>query len=388
MNPNNPKNPTNPTNPTNPKSILITGGCGFIGTNFIRHTLKTRPDWHIVNLDALTYAGNGSNLSGLPPEWAQRYQFVHGDICDAELLQGLFASRPIDAVIHFAAESHVDRSIHDPGVFIRTNITGTYTLLQASMAQWQKSSNPDAFRFIHVSTDEVYGSLGPTGYFSETTPYNPSSPYSASKAGSDHLVKAWFSTYGLPAVVTNCSNNYGPYQFPEKLIPLMILNLMEGKPLPVYGDGRNVRDWLYVIDHCEALATVLEKGQPGSTYNIGGNQERQNIEIVHLLCDRLDRKLDRAGSRSSRRLIDFVADRPGHDRRYAIDATKIKTDLGWQPTYKIETALEETIDWYLDHMDWVNTVRSGEYRNWLNTNYGNRQPDRAGDRPPQNRRQI
>lgn len=351
------------------KNLLVTGGCGFIGSNFIRHALAIRPNWKIINLDALTYAGNPNNLAGLAPEHQQRYTFVQGDICDKRLLEKLFAKTPINAVVHFAAESHVDRSIHGPGAFIETNVVGTYTLLEAARKKWEDDNKPADLRFLHVSTDEVYGSLGPEGYFTELTPYTPSSPYSASKAGSDHLVNAWCNTYGLPTLVTNCSNNYGPYQFPEKLIPLMILNIMEEKPLPVYGDGKNIRDWLYVVDHCEALITVLESGQPGETYNIGGNEELQNIDIVYLLCDKLNKRLNRPNSRE---LINFVTDRPGHDRRYAIDASKIKKELNWQPRFRFKQAIDETIAWYLGHMDWVNAVRSGKYRAWLKKNYGER----------------
>jgi dTDP-glucose 4,6-dehydratase len=266
----------------------------------------------------------------------------------------------------------VDRSILKPAAFIHTNVNGTFNLLETSLELWKKQNKPRDFRFLHISTDEVYGSLGPEGYFKETTPYDPSSPYSASKAASDHLVKAYFRTFGLPALITNCSNNYGPYQFPEKLIPLMILNIVEEKELPVYGDGKNVRDWLYVIDHCDALITVFEKGEPGQTYNIGGGTELENIEIVHLLCDLLDRRLKRSHGNASRNLIRFVTDRPGHDRRYAIDASKIKNDLGWEAACRFEDAIEETVNWYLEHMDWVNSVRSGEYRTWIQKNYDDR----------------
>jgi dTDP-glucose 4,6-dehydratase len=357
------------------KTILVTGGAGFIGTNFIRHALAMREDWRIVNLDALTYAGNPANLEGLPAEHAKRYRFIRGDIVDASLLERVFSGENFSGVIHFAAESHVDRSIHGPESFLTTNVMGTFRLLEASLKHWENLRRSDGFRFLHISTDEVYGSLGPEGYFTETTAYDPSSPYSASKAASDHFVKAYFRTYDLPTLTTNCSNNYGPYQFPEKLIPLIILNILEDKPLPVYGDGKNVRDWLYVIDHCDALIRVFEQGRPGQTYNIGGGVERQNIEIVHLLCDLLDARTGRSAKDSSRRLIRFIADRPGHDRRYAIDATRIKEELAWSPTHCFEEALETTIDWYLDHMEWVNSVRSGEYRQWIEINYearGNR----------------
>jgi dTDP-glucose 4,6-dehydratase len=266
----------------------------------------------------------------------------------------------------------VDRSIHRPQAFIETNVNGTCQLLAVCQAAWEQSGKPEDFRFLHVSTDEVYGTLGDTGYFTEASPYAPNSPYSASKAASDHFVRAWHHTYGLPAVVTNCSNNYGPYQFPEKLIPLMLLNIREGRELPVYGDGANVRDWLYVVDHCEALLTVLEKGAPGETYLIGGGAEKRNLEIVHLLCDLLDRLLARSGAQSSRELIRFVTDRPGHDYRYAIDATKIRHALGWQPRFRFEDAIEATVQWYLENMDWVTSIRSGDYRQWIETNYDNR----------------
>ena len=354
------------------KRLLITGGAGFIGTNFILHVLAVKPDWAIINLDALTYAGNPANFQDLPPEHSERYKFIHGDIRDPDLLERMFNAEEIDSVIHFAAESHVDRSILGPETFLETNVIGTFRLLEASKRDWERVNRPDSFRFLHVSTDEVYGSLGHDGHFTEETAYAPSSPYSASKASSDHFVNAYYRTYNLPTLITNCSNNYGPYQFPEKLIPLMILNIIEEKPLPVYGDGKNVRDWLYVIDHCEAIIKVLEKGKPGETYNIGGGAERRNIEIVKLLCDILDTKLGRSGSNSSRRLINFVTDRPGHDRRYAIDASKIIEQFGWRPSHTFEKALESTVDWYLNHMDWVNSVRSGEYRKWLDLNYRDR----------------
>jgi dTDP-glucose 4,6-dehydratase len=352
--------------------LLVTGGSGFIGTNFILHSLSVKPDWSIINLDALTYAGNPANLQTLPPAYSERYRFIHGDIRDVALLERLFNTEEIDSVIHFAAESHVDRSIIGPEAFLETNVVGTFRLLDAAKRYWEKNKRPDDFRFIHVSTDEVYGSLGLEGHFTEDTAYDPSSPYSASKASADHFVKAYYRTYNLPTVITNCSNNYGPYQFPEKLIPLMILNIIEEKPLPVYGDGRNVRDWLYVIDHCEGIIKVLEQGKPGETYNIGGGAERENIAIVNLLCDILDDRLDRKGAAFSRSLIRFVTDRPGHDRRYAIDASKIREQLQWQPRFRFEKALEATVDWYLNHMEWVNSVRSGDYRKWLDLNYQGR----------------
>jgi len=354
-------------------NILVTGGAGFIGTNFIRHALAMRPDWRIVNLDALTYAGNPANFEDLPSEQAKRYRFIHGDIRDTSLIKQIFFEESIEGIIHFAAESHVDRSIREPEKFLETNIMGTFRLLDEGLNFWKTMGRPEEFRFLHISTDEVYGSLGTKGSFTENTPYDPSSPYSASKAASDHFVNAYFRTYGLPALITNCSNNYGPFQFPEKLIPLMILNILEEQPLPVYGDGKNVRDWLYVIDHCDGLIKVFEQGKPGETYNIGGGAERQNIEIVYLLCDLMDKRLGRSGKKQSRSLIHFVADRPGHDFRYAIDSTKIKQELAWCPYYRFEEALEDTIDWYLSHMDWVNSVRSGAYRKWIEINYQERE---------------
>ncbi len=354
-------------------NLLVTGGAGFIGTNFIRYTLKVQPKWRITNLDALTYAGNPANLEDLEIGQAQRYQFFHGDIRDGSLLERLFKENDFDVVVHFAAESHVDRSILGPDAFVQTNVIGTFRLLEASLVHWEQRGKPENFRFLHISTDEVYGSLGSEGYFTEESPYDPSSPYSASKAASDHFVRAFFRTYTLPTIISNCSNNYGPYQFPEKLIPLMILNIKEEKPLPIYGDGKNIRDWLYVIDHCDALIRILEKGQPGETYNIGGGAERENIEIVHLLCDLLDARLGRSDKSSSRRLIRFVTDRPGHDLRYAIDATKIQKELGWRPKHDLQEALEYTVDWYLNNMDWVESVRSGAYRKWIEINYEQRQ---------------
>ena len=354
------------------KTLLVTGGAGFIGSNFIRNTLQQRSDWRIVNLDAVTYAGNPANLSDLETALPDRYRFVHGSIGNGELLTTLLEEEAINGVIHFAAESHVDRSIVGPMAFIETNVLGTCQLLEACARYWNQKGQPNHFRFLHVSTDEVYGSLGMEGYFVETTPYDPSSPYSASKAGSDHLVRAWYRTYGFPTIITNCSNNYGPYQFPEKLIPLMIINLLESRPLPVYGDGKNVRDWLYVIDHCDALLTAFERGKPGETYNIGGGAERQNIDVVYILCDLMDDRLERKGPSASRNLIKFVKDRPGHDRRYAIDASKIKAELGWTPCFDFEEALAETVDWYLGNQAWIDFVRSGEYRNWIEKNYGQR----------------
>ncbi len=350
------------------KNILVTGGAGFIGSNFIRHVLAKKTDWHIVNLDALTYAGNLKNLTDIDDK--KEYSFVHGDIRDAELLKRLFEEYRFGGVFHFAAESHVDRSILNPEEFLDTNITGTFRLLDASLKFWKANGASRGFRFLHVSTDEVYGSLGPDGAFSETTPYDPSSPYSASKAASDHFVRAYNRTYGLPTLITNCSNNYGPFQFPEKLIPLMILNIKEGKPLPVYGDGSNIRDWLYVLDHCEALSEVFDKGKPGATYNVGGGVEMKNIDIVNTICDLVDKRLGR--TESSRKLITFVEDRLGHDKRYAIDSTKIETEIDWKASYTLEKALAETVDWYLGNTEWVASVQSGEYREWLETNYTKR----------------
>ena len=354
------------------KALFVTGGCGFIGTNFIRHALAARPAWTIVNLDLLTYAGNPANFQDLPEEAALRYHLVQGDIGDGGLLETLFSKQPFDAIVHFAAESHVDRSILGPEAFVQTNVIGTFRLLEAVRRSWEKHGRDPDFRFLNVSTDEVYGSLGPDGFFSETSRYDPSSPYSASKAAADHFVRAYFRTYGLPSIITNCSNNYGPFQFPEKLIPLMILNIVEQKPLPVYGDGKNIRDWLYVLDHCEALLRVLEDGSPGETYNIGGGEERENLQIVYELCDCVDRLLERSGSHASRNLVHFVSDRPGHDRRYAIDASKIQHELGWKPRFRLKEALEATAAWYLEHTEWVDFVRSGAYRSWIDANYRDR----------------
>ncbi len=350
--------------------ILVTGGAGFIGSNFVLEWLAAQ-DEAVVNLDRLTYAGNLANLAPLSGD--ARHHFVRGDIGDRALVERLLAEHQPRAIVHFAAESHVDRSIHAPGDFIQTNVVGTFTLLEATRAYWSAldAGSRAAFRFLHVSTDEVYGSLGESDpAFSEATAYAPNSPYSASKAGSDHLVRAYHHTYGLPTLTTNCSNNYGPLQFPEKLIPLMIANAVEGKSLPVYGDGGQVRDWLYVTDHCEAIRTVLTRGRLGEVYNVGGESERRNLEVVHALCDALDRERPRAGGH--RALITFVADRPGHDRRYAIDATKIRGELGWRPRESFETGLAKTVRWYLEHADWVAQVKSGEYRRWIDRNYASR----------------
>ena len=351
--------------------ILVTGGAGFIGANFVLDWIAETGE-PVLNLDALTYAGNLESLKSLQGD--ARHVFVKGDICDRALLDRLLAEHRPRAVIHFAAESHVDRSIHGPGAFIKTNIEGSYTLLEAVRAHWSAlpAGEKEAFRFHHVSTDEVYGSLKANDpAFTETNPYEPNSPYSASKAASDHLVRAWHHTYGLPVLTTNCSNNYGPYHFPEKLIPLMIVNALAGKPLPVYGDGMQVRDWLYVKDHAAAIRTVLAKGRVGETYNVGGWNERPNIEIVRSICALLDEmRPDAAGSYT--RLITHVTDRPGHDRRYAIDARKIERELGWRPAETFESGIRKTVRWYLDNADWVAHVQSGSYRDWVATNYAAR----------------
>ena len=351
--------------------ILVTGAAGFIGSNFVHQWVAAEAD-QVVSLDALTYAGNLANLASV--EGDPRHTFVHGDICDAVLVGALMAEHRPRAIIHFAAESHVDRSIHGPAEFVRTNVTGTFTLLQAALAHWRglAGAERDAFRFLHVSTDEVYGSLGPQDPpFVETRAYEPNSPYSASKAASDHLVRAWHHTYGMPVLTTNCSNNYGPYQFPEKLIPLVIHNALAGRPLPIYGDGSNVRDWLYVGDHCSAVRAVLAGGEPGRVYNVGGWNEKSNLEVVHTLCGLLDEmRPDPAGPHS--RLITYVTDRPGHDRRYAIDARRIAAELGWTPAQTFETGIRETVRWYLDHPQWVADIVSGDYRSWVSRNYAAR----------------
>ena len=346
--------------------ILITGGAGFIGSNFVRYWCQNYPDAPVVVLDALTYAGNRANIADL--EHQGNLTFVQGNICDRPLVDRLLSDHEIDIVAHFAAESHVDRSILGPEAFIQTNVVGTFTLLEAFR---QHYSQHQRGRFLHVSTDEVYGSLGPEDPpFSETTAYAPNSPYSASKAGSDHLVRSYFHTYGLPTLITNCSNNYGPYHFPEKLIPLMCINILLGKPLPVYGDGQNVRDWLYVEDHCSALDTVIFKGLPGQTYNIGGDNEVKNLDLVHLLCNLMDEMASKLPVRPSQELITFVRDRPGHDRRYAINAGKIKTELGWQPSVTVEEGLQRTVSWYLSHEDWWKPLLSEDYRNYYDQVYG------------------
>jgi dTDP-glucose 4,6-dehydratase len=351
--------------------ILVTGGAGFIGANFVLDWLS-QSDEAVLNVDKLTYAGNLRTLKSL--EGDARHVFARVDICDRAALDALFAEHAPRAVIHFAAESHVDRSIHGPADFVQTNVIGTFTLLEAARAHWSRLNDAGraAFRFLHVSTDEVFGSLSQTDpQFSETTPYAPNSPYSASKAGSDHLVRAWHHTYGLPTLTTNCSNNYGPYQFPEKLIPLMMANALAGKPLPVYGDGQNVRDWLYVGDHCSAIREVLARGTPGETYNVGGWNEKRNLEVVHTLCDLLDAARPKQTG-SYRDQITYVKDRPGHDRRYAIDARKLERELGWKPAEAFESGLAKTVNWYLDHQAWVDEVVSGDYRKWVETNYAQR----------------
>lgn len=359
-------------------NILVTGGAGFIGSNFIRFLLKREPQAFIVNLDALTYAGSLENLKHLPDP--SRYTFVHGNICDRALVEGILSKYHIDTIVHFAAESHVDRSILGPQEFIQTNILGTFTLLEAARAYWLEGGHRahqavESYRFHHVSTDEVFGSLGENDPpFSETTPYQPNSPYAASKAASDHLVRAYGHTYGLPFTISNCSNNYGPYQFPEKLIPLMILNAVEGKPLPIYGDGGQIRDWLYVEDHCEAIWLILRRGTAGETYNIGGNNQPTNLTVAQTLCDILDELLPNSAYLPHKNLIRFVTDRPGHDRRYAMDIRKIHDELGWAPKETLTSGLLKTVKWYLDHPDWVAAIRNKtDYLAWLSRNYGDRE---------------
>ncbi len=350
--------------------ILVTGGAGFIGSNFVLDWLATA-DEAVVNLDALTYAGNLENLASLRGD--ARHVFVHGDIGNSELVAQLLDRYQPRAIVNFAAESHVDRSIHGPEDFVQTNIVGTFRLLEAARAYWAGlgADEKAAFRFLHVSTDEVYGSLGKDDpAFAETNRYEPNSPYSASKAASDHLVRAYHHTYGLPVLTTNCSNNYGPYHFPEKLIPLIIHNALAGKPLPIYGDGQQIRDWLYVSDHCSAIRRVLAAGRPGETYNIGGWNEKANLDVVHTLCAMLDELSPRADGRPYREQIAFVADRPGHDRRYAIDAGKIERELGWKPAETFASGIRKTVRWYLEHQDWVGNVTSGAYREWVGKHYG------------------
>lgn len=349
--------------------ILVTGGAGFIGSNFVLRWLATEED-SVVNLDKLTYAGNLRNLEGVSEN--PRYTFVHGDIGDRKLIHDLLRRHHPRAIVHFAAESHVDRSIHGPDDFVQTNVVGSFSLLDEARAFWTEISEAEksVFRFLHVSTDEVYGSLRPTDpAFSETTPYAPNSPYAASKAASDHLVRAYHHTYGFPVLTTNCSNNYGPYQFPEKLIPLAILRAMKGEPIPVYGDGQNVRDWLYVKDHCDAIRTVLARGEVGETYNVGGNNEKPNLEIVNTICFTLDELRPSDPVMPHRKLITFVPDRPGHDRRYAIDARKIQRELHWKPKETFETGIRKTVEWYLSHQPWIEEVTSGQYRHWITKHY-------------------
>ena len=349
--------------------LLITGGAGFIGSNFVHHWCHQYPQHRVIVLDALTYAGNRQTLADL--EGKDNFRFVQGDICDRVLIDSLLREEQIGMVAHFAAESHVDRSILGPGAFVQTNVVGTFTLLESFRQYWNEKGQPQSDRFLHVSTDEVYGSLEPDDpAFTEKTPYSPNSPYSASKAGSDHLARAYFHTYGMPTIITNCSNNYGPYHFPEKLIPLMCINILLGKPLPVYGDGQNVRDWLYVGDHCQALETVLQKGKAGETYNIGGNNEVKNLELVTLLCELMDELAPDLPIKPASQLITFVKDRAGHDRRYAIDATKIRTELGWTPQETVEQGLRKTIQWYLENSDWWQPLLSEDYKNYYQKVYG------------------
>ncbi len=348
------------------KNLLVTGGCGFIGSNFIRYLIGNPAfSGRIINVDKLTYAGNPENLADIASAFPRRYIFQKVDICDTAALEKVFAHYDVDAVCHFAAESHVDRSIKNPGNFIQTNIVGTFNLLEAAKTRGDKFQ-----LFHHVSTDEVYGSLGAEGLFREDTPYRPNSPYSASKAASDHLVRAYSKTFGIPVTISNCSNNYGPYQFPEKLIPLVILNALEEKTLPVYGDGKNVRDWLYVVDHCVAIWTIMNCGSIGETYNIGGCAEMENIVIVEMICDILDRIYPLAGGKAHRNLIKFVQDRPGHDRRYAIDFSKLQKELHWSPGESFHSGLEKTVRWYISQKQWVADIKTGAYHTWIKEQYG------------------
>ncbi len=350
------------------KNVLITGGAGFIGSNFVRHLLGWEPQVHILNLDALTYAGSLESLRALPD--GSQYTFMQGDVCDFELVSRLIRGHEIDTIVHFAAESHVDRSILGPAPFIQTNVIGTFTLLEAARQVWRGEGS--GRNFHHVSTDEVFGSLNPQGpAFTESTSYDPRSPYSASKAASDHLVRSYFHTYGLPVTITNCSNNYGPYQFPEKLIPLIILSALQGKPLPIYGDGMQIRDWLYVEDHCEAIRLVIAKGRPGETYNVGGGNQPYNLDLVKEICAILDEL--QPTKRPYASLITHVADRPGHDRRYAMDITKIREELGWLPKHDIESGLRATVSWYLNNPGWVQAIlKENDFQNWLERNYAQR----------------
>ncbi len=351
-----------------PRKLLVTGGAGFIGSNFVHHWYSQYPGDRIIVLDALTYAGDRRTLADL--EGNANLRFVQGDICDRPLVDTLLKEEAIDLLVHFAAESHVDRSILGPGAFVQTNMVGTFTLLEAFRQHWMAAEQPNSYRFHHISTDEVYGSLeSDDPGFSETTPYAPNSPYSASKAGSDHLVRAYHHTYGLPTLMTNCSNNYGPYHFPEKLIPLICINILMGKPLPVYGDGQNIRDWLYVGDHCSAVDVVIHKGTPGETYNIGGNNEVKNIELVEMLCELMNEMAPELPIRPAQSLITFVKDRLGHDRRYAIDATKIRTELGWTPSETVEGGLRRTVKWYLNHQDWWQPLLSAKYQEYYRQVY-------------------
>lgn len=376
-NTNNLQNPQSPipnpkSNPLHPKSILVTGGAGFIGSNFIHYLFTTNDfEGNVVNVDKLTYAGNLDNLKDIESKYGgNRYFFKKLDICDFEGIKKIFNYNKIDTVVHFAAESHVDRSIFGPKDFIQTNIMGTFNLLEVARECW-KDNNKDEYLFHHISTDEVYGSIENGNCFYEYTSYKPNSPYSASKASSDHLVRAYHKTYGLPVTISNCSNNYGPYQFPEKLIPLMVLNILEEKPLPVYGDGKNIRDWLYVEDHCSAIWRILNKGKTGETYNIGGDNEWENIKLVNVLCELLA-EIRGYNKDYYKRLITYVKDRPGHDRRYAINCDKLKGSLGWSCKYNFQEGLNQTIKWYMNNKDWVERVRSGEYKEWIDRNYASR----------------
>ena len=346
-------------------NLLVTGGCGFIGSNFVRYLLE-ESDFagRVINVDSLTYAGNPESVADIAEAYPDRYVFQKADICNIDQMKEIFEDFDVDSVCHFAAESHVDRSILGPDQFIQTNIVGTFNLLEVARAHLDQ-----LVLFHHISTDEVFGSLGPEGLFTETTPYKPNSPYSASKASSDHLVRAYHKTYGMPVTISNCSNNYGPYQFPEKLMPLIILNALEGQPLPVYGDGKNVRDWLYVRDHCTAIWTIMTRGRHGETYNVGGATEMENLTIVEMICDRLDARGPLPDGRKRRELINFVKDRPGHDLRYAIDFSKLQSELGWTPEESLDSGVERTIQWYLGNSQWVDRVRSGEYQNWMRQQY-------------------
>lgn len=354
--------------------VLVTGGCGFIGSNFIRHLLGTIRTAQVVNVDLLTYAGNLANLADVEIAYPDRYTFIRGDISEKEAVFGWFDEFDVDWVVHFAAESHVDRSILKPEAFVRTNILGTFNLLEACRRSWAPDDEEALLRrrFLHISTDEVYGSLPEYLYSTEISPYDPSSPYSASKAASDHMVKAYFRTFGLPALITHSSNNYGPHQFPEKLIPLMIHNSLKGMDLPVYGDGRNVRDWIHVEDHCRALLTVLRGGRLGESYNVGGQSEKENLAVVHIICDYLDDRVGMLRGRPRRNLIRFVTDRPGHDRRYALDTAKISEELGWHPVVSFEEGLRQTIDWYLENQSWVEDILDGTYMEYYRKQYGER----------------